>query len=76
MTILFGRRAALTGAASLAAWPVAAQAGYPRARSNLGLLLLVQGRVDDALRWARTGAAAMPMFAPAQRALGRVALEI
>jgi tripartite-type tricarboxylate transporter receptor subunit TctC len=29
MTILFGRRAALTGAASLAAWPAAAQAGYP-----------------------------------------------
>src|ERR1700743_553440 len=29
MTIRFGRRAALAGAASLAAWPAAAQAGYP-----------------------------------------------
>lgn len=29
MTIRLGRREALTGAASLAAWPAAAQAGYP-----------------------------------------------
>lgn len=29
MTIRFGRRAALAGAASLAVWPAAAQAGYP-----------------------------------------------
>lgn len=53
----------------------AAVAGEPRAMSNLALLLLEDGRTEEALDWARRGAAVMDMYAPAQRALGRVALH-
>lgn len=52
----------------------AAVAGDGRAMSNHALLLLEDGEIDDALTWARRGVAAMNMYAPALRALGRVAL--
>ena len=52
----------------------AAVAGEPRAMMNLGLLLLDRGRHTEALEWAKRGAAALPMHAPARRALGKVAL--
>jgi tetratricopeptide (TPR) repeat protein len=53
----------------------AALGGDARAMSNLALLLLEDGHADEALAWARRGAAVMDMYAPAQRALGRVALQ-
>ncbi len=52
----------------------AAEAGEPRAMSNYALLLLEDRRIPEALEWARRGAAEMPMYAPATRALGRVAI--
>lgn len=52
----------------------AAEAGEPRAMSNYALLLLEDRRLPEALGWARRGAAEMPMYAPANRALGRVAI--
>ncbi len=53
----------------------AALGGDARAMSNLALLLLEDGHIEEALTWARRGAAVMDMYAPAQRALGRVALQ-
>ncbi len=53
---------------------VAAIAGEPRAMSNLALLLLEDQLLVEALAWARQGAAAMPMYTPANRAHGKVAL--
>jgi len=58
-----------------AAMREAATGGEARAMSNLALLLLEDGRTDEALDWARRGAQMMDMYAPAQRALGRVALR-
>lgn len=52
----------------------AAVAGEPRAMMNLALLLLEDGKVDEALGWATRGAEALPMHGPAHRALGKVAL--
>ena len=52
----------------------AAEAGEARAMSNLALLLLEVGQNNEAIEWSRRGAVAMPMYAPAMRALGRVAL--
>ena len=52
----------------------AAEAGEPRAMSNLALLLLDAGHTDEALAWARRGAAQSALYEPGQRALGRVAL--
>jgi tetratricopeptide (TPR) repeat protein len=52
----------------------AARGGEPRAMSNLALLLLEEGQLAEALDWARRGTTGMAMYAPAQRALGRVAL--
>jgi tetratricopeptide (TPR) repeat protein len=60
-----------------AALPVlrrAAEGGEPKAMSNLALL--EQGsQPDDALGWARRGAAAAPMSAHALRTLGKLALS-
>lgn len=52
----------------------AAEAGEARAMSNLALLLLEVGQREEAIEWSRRGASAMPMYAPAMRALGRVTL--
>ncbi len=60
--------------AGVSAMRDAAVAGEPRAMSNLALMLLDDHQLVEALGWARRGAAAMPMYAPANRALGRVAL--
>ncbi len=46
----------------------------PRAMSNLALLLLDDGQLDEALAHATRGADAMPFYAPAHRALGKVLL--
>lgn len=61
-------------AAGATAMREAAVAGDARAMSNLALLLLARNQLDEALRWARDGAARGPMYAPARRALGRVEL--
>jgi Flp pilus assembly protein TadD len=58
-----------------AAMREAATSGEARAMSNLALLLAEDGHLDEALDWARRGAQVMAMYAPAQRALGRVALR-
>jgi tetratricopeptide (TPR) repeat protein len=57
----------------------AAQAGEPKAMSNLALLELADSEakpalLDDALAWARRGAAAAPTSAHAHRTHGKVAL--
>lgn len=52
----------------------AAQAGEPRAMTNLALLELADGQTADALAWARKGAAASPLYANGQRIHGKVAL--
>ncbi|MGN6104632.1 MAG: tetratricopeptide repeat protein, partial [Kofleriaceae bacterium] len=52
----------------------AAEGGEPRAMSNLALLELEGGRLDEALAWARRGAAADPQLAHTQRTRGKVAL--
>ena len=52
----------------------AAEAGEPRAMSNLALLLLEDGRPDEGLTWARRAVAAAPMYSKAYRNLGTVAL--
>jgi protein O-mannosyl-transferase len=52
----------------------AAEAGEPRAMSNVGLLLLERGDLPEALRWARRGAEGTPMLAHAHRSHGKVAL--
>jgi predicted Zn-dependent protease len=51
----------------------AAEAGEPIAMANLALMLLEDGKLDDALTWARQGARWRPN-AHAQRTLGKVAL--
>jgi len=51
-----------------------AAAGEPRAMSNLALLRLEDGNPTEALALATRAAAALPLFAPAQRALGKIAL--
>jgi tetratricopeptide (TPR) repeat protein len=61
-------------AGALVAMRAAAEAGEPKAMSNLALLELAAGDVDDALTWARRGAAAGPLRAQAQRTHGKVAL--
>jgi protein O-mannosyl-transferase len=53
----------------------AALAGEPRAQLDLSLLLLEAGQIDEALAWAKKSADALPMHAPARRALGKVALN-
>ncbi len=52
----------------------AAEHGEPRAKSNLALLLLEDGKANEALTFAKAGAADMPMHEPAQRTYGKVAL--
>ena len=52
----------------------AADAGEPRAMSNLALLLLDDHQLDEARAWASRGAAAQPMYAPGHRTHGKVAL--
>ena len=52
----------------------AADGGEPRAMANLALLLLADGRTDDALAWARKAVATAPLYAAGQRARGKVAL--
>ena len=52
----------------------AAEGGEPRAMANLALLLLGDGRTDDALAWARKAVATAPLYAAGQRARGKVAL--
>jgi Flp pilus assembly protein TadD len=52
----------------------AAEAGGPRAMSNLALLLFEDGKVQDALDWARRAATTAPMYASASRNLGTIAL--
>ncbi len=61
-------------AGSLAAMRAAAEGGEPKAMSNLALLELDAGHADDAIAWARRGAAASPIRAQAHRALGKVLL--
>ena len=72
--LLLRRALLLRGPEQFAAMQEAAQAGEARAMSNLALLLLEQNRVDEALAWARRGAALGALHEPGQRALGRVAL--
>ena len=60
-------------ARGLALMREAAERGDPTAASNYALLLLDEARLDDALRWARAGAAARGN-AHAHRSLGKVAL--
>ncbi len=60
-------------AGSRAAMLDAAQAGDTRAMSNLALFLLEDGKLDEALAWARRGAASTH-YEPGQRALGSAAL--
>ena len=52
----------------------AAEEGEPLAMSNLALLLLEDRAFDDALAWARRGAAARPGERHVWRTLGKVAL--
>lgn len=52
----------------------AADAGEPRAMSNLSYLLLQDGRADEALDWGRRAVAGAPMYAKAHRNLGAAAL--
>jgi tetratricopeptide (TPR) repeat protein len=52
----------------------AARGGEPRAMTDLALLELDAGRLDDALAWSARAAAAAPLTASAQRAHGKVAL--
>ena len=65
-----------TRAHAIGAMRDAAVAGEPRAMMNLGLLLLQAGELTEAFDWAQRGAVALPMHAPAQRALGKVALAV
>ncbi len=60
-------------AAALVLFRRAAEAGDPRAMSNLALLELAD-KPDDALFWARLGVAAAPLSAHGERTLGKVAL--
>ena len=52
----------------------AAEGGEPRAMANLALLLLDDGTLDDAHAWVVKAVGAAPLYANAQRALGKVAL--
>ena len=52
----------------------AAEAGEPRAMSNLAKLLLDDGRVTEALGWARRATLAAPAYVNGQRIHGKVAL--
>ena len=52
----------------------AAEAGEPRAMSNLSYMLLEDGRVEEAVSWGRRAVASAPMYAKAQRNLGAAAL--
>jgi protein O-mannosyl-transferase len=54
----------------------AAQAGEPRAKANLALLLFDDRKLDEALAWARQAASEAPLYVNAQRAHGKVALEL
>ena len=51
-----------------------ADGGEPRAMTNLAVLMLEDGALDDALAWARRSVADAPMYANGQRILGKVAL--
>ncbi len=59
---------------ALQAMRIAAEAGEPRAMTNLGLMLLEEGRTDEALTWVRRGSEVLPMYAAGLRARGKVAL--
>ncbi|HEX4452577.1 MAG TPA: hypothetical protein VH143_16985 [Kofleriaceae bacterium] len=52
----------------------AADAGEPRAMANLAKWLLDDGRVDEALRYARRASEVLPSYANGQRMHGKVAL--
>ena len=64
------------GEQALPAMREAAMAGEPRAMMNLGLLLYDRGRYDEAFVWAKASAQALPLHAPARRALGKIALAV
>jgi tetratricopeptide (TPR) repeat protein len=59
---------------ALKAMREAAEAGEPRAMSNLSYLLLQDGRADEALDWGRRAVATAPMYPSAHRNLGAAAL--
>jgi protein O-mannosyl-transferase len=53
----------------------AAEEGEPRAMANLALAEREAGHLDEALRWARLGAARAPRLAHTRRARGLAALD-
>jgi tetratricopeptide (TPR) repeat protein len=59
---------------AMAAMRKAADAGEPRAMANLAKWLLDDGRIDEALRYARRSTETMPSYANGQRMHGKVAL--
>jgi len=69
MTVRFGQRPD-----AVRTMREAAEAGEPRAMSNLALMLLEDGQLDEALAWARRGTTALPMYAAGHRSHGKVAL--
>jgi hypothetical protein len=54
----------------------AADAGDEKAMANLALVLERDGKLDDALAWAERAARTAPMYAHAQRTLGKIALAL
>ena len=52
----------------------AAEAGEYRAMANLALLLHDDGKLDEALTWARRSVQRAPLYASGQRARGKIAL--
>lgn len=61
-------------AAAIDAMRAAADAGEPRAMSNLAFLLLEDGKADLALVWGRRAVEEAPMYGKAYRNLGAAAL--
>jgi Tfp pilus assembly protein PilF len=53
----------------------AANAGNMKAMSNLALILEGDGKLDEAYVWAQKAVATSPIYAHAQRTLGKIALE-
>ncbi|HEY1552939.1 MAG TPA: hypothetical protein VGG28_34150 [Kofleriaceae bacterium] len=59
---------------AMAAMRQAADAGEPRAMADLAKWLLDDGRLDEALQYARRATATLPSYANGQRMHGKVAL--
>jgi tetratricopeptide (TPR) repeat protein len=59
---------------AIAAMRDAADGGEPRAMADLAKWLLDDGRVDEALRYARHATETLPSYAPGQRMRGKIAL--